>query len=81
MAASSKLSSVVRCLLRRQELPPRTQVGERHQAIEREAARQRLLDQAKRLRDTQWHREPTQPARPTPTTVEQSTDAETRGHR
>ncbi|WP_080694198.1 hypothetical protein [Salinispora tropica] len=81
MAASSKLSSVVRWLLRRQELPPRTQVGERHQAIEQEAARRRLLDQARRLRGTQSHREPTQPAPPTPTTVGQSTNGETRGHR
>ncbi|WP_080640847.1 hypothetical protein [Salinispora oceanensis] len=81
MAASSKLSSVVRWLLRRQELPPRTRIGEHHQAIEQEAARRRLLDQARRLRDTQWHREPTQPAPPTPTMMEQRTDGETRGHR
>lgn len=69
MAIWSKLYSVVRWLLRRQELPPPPQVGEQYQAAEQAAARRRLLDQAKRLRNTQWHRESTQSARHMPTTL------------
>lgn len=81
MTIWSKLRYLVLWLLRRSGTSPPPGLGERHQAIEREAARQRLLDQARRLRDTQWHREPAQPAPPTPTTVEQRTDGETRGYR
>ncbi|WP_080671501.1 hypothetical protein [Salinispora cortesiana] len=81
MTIWSKLRYLVLWLLRRSDASPPPGLGERHQAIEREAARRRLLEQARRLRDTQWHREPTQPAPPTRTTVAQSTDGETRGHR
>lgn len=81
MTIWSKLRYLVLWLLWRSDTSPPPGLGERHQAIEQEAARRRLLDQARRLRGTQSHREPTQTAPPTPTTVEQSTDGETRGHR
>lgn len=81
MTIWSKLRYLVLWLLRRSDTSPPPCLGERHQAVEQEAARRRLLDQAKRLRNTQWHRESTQSAPHTPTTLEQRSDGETRGHR
>jgi hypothetical protein len=54
----SELRAFVRWLLRLPKPPPPPGTGERIQASEREAARQRILDEARR--DRRWHSEPTQ---------------------
>ncbi|MFV2104899.1 hypothetical protein [Micromonospora sp. LOL_024] len=77
MAIWSELRDIMRWLLRRADSPPPPGIGQRHQAAEQAVAQRRLLDQAKQLRDTQWHREPT----PTPTTLCLRTSDGTRGHR
>ncbi|MCN0177623.1 hypothetical protein [Salinispora arenicola] len=81
MAIWSELRYLTRWLLRRSDVSTALGIGQHHQAIEQAAARRRLLDQAKRLRNTQWHRESTQSAPQPPTTLEQRSDGETRGHR
>ncbi|MFF5071208.1 hypothetical protein ACFY2R_08370 [Micromonospora olivasterospora] len=60
MAIWSEVRNIVRWLLRRSDPPPPPGTGQRHQAAEQAAARQRLLDQAQRARDTRWYCEPTQ---------------------
>ncbi|PZF96066.1 hypothetical protein [Micromonospora deserti] len=61
MAVWSELCKLVRWLLRRPEPPPPPGTGQRYQATEQAEAQRRLLDQAERLRRTQWYCEPTQP--------------------
>jgi hypothetical protein len=81
VATWSELRDIMRWLLRRADSPPPPGTGQRHQAAEQAAAQRRLLDQAKRLRDTQWHRELTQAAPYAPTMLDQRTSDGTRGHR
>nr|WP_230414927.1 hypothetical protein [Micromonospora tarapacensis] len=71
----------MRWLLRRADSPPPPGTGQRHQATEHAAAQRRLLDQANRLRDTQWHRQPIHAVTYVPTTLGQRTSDGTRDHR
>jgi hypothetical protein len=73
VAIRSELRDIMRWLLRRADSPPPPGTGQRHQAAEQAVAQQRLLDQAKRLRDTQWHREPIQTTPYVPTMRDQRT--------
>ncbi|SCL27680.1 hypothetical protein GA0070624_3549 [Micromonospora rhizosphaerae] len=81
MAIWSELCKLVRWLLRRPEPPPPSGTGQRYQTTEQAEAQRRLLDQAKRLRETQWYCEPTQIVPTVPMTLGQRTGYGTRGHR
>ena len=81
MAIRSELRDIMRWLLRRADSPPPPGTGQRHQAAEQAAAQRRLLDQAKRSRDTHWHREPIQTTPYAPTTSDQRTGDATGSHR
>ncbi|MFG2058127.1 hypothetical protein ACGFI9_29310 [Micromonospora sp. NPDC048930] len=74
------IRDLVRKLMRRPE-PAQPGVGQVIQEREQANARQRLLDQAERLRDTQWHRVPTQIAPAVRMPLDQRTGYGTRGHR
>ncbi|PMR61557.1 hypothetical protein C1A38_08635 [Verrucosispora sp. ts21] len=81
MAIRSELYDILRWLLRRADSPPPPGTGQRHQAAEQAAAQRRLLDQAKRSRDTYRHREPIQTTPYAPTTRDQRTGDATGSHR
>ncbi|NES15068.1 MULTISPECIES: hypothetical protein [Micromonospora] len=81
MAIWSELRKLVRWLFRRPEPPPPPGTGQRYQASEQAEARRRLLDQAGQLRDTEWHRQPTQIVPTVPTTLGQRAGYGMRGHR
>ncbi|MFG2053003.1 hypothetical protein ACGFI9_03145 [Micromonospora sp. NPDC048930] len=81
MATWSELRKLVRWLFRRPEPPPTPGTGQQYQTREQAEAQRRLLDQAKRLRDTQWHRGSTQIAPTMPMAPGRRAGYGTRGHR
>ncbi|MFU8854447.1 hypothetical protein ACNAW0_26220 [Micromonospora sp. SL1-18] len=80
MAIWFELRKLVRWLFRRPEPPPPPGTGQRYQATEQAEARRRLLDQAKRLRETQSHRESAQIVSNAPMTPGERNGYGTRDH-
>lgn len=78
MAVWSELRAIVRWALRLPDPLPPTDPGPAIQAAEHAAARQRVLDQAERLRNTRWYCEPTQANPYVPLTLGQRTGYQVR---